>query len=112
LGVACTAQLLPFQASARVTVTFELLMYNPTAVQAVLAVHETPFIDVIVAPLGVGVDWIDQPLPFQPSARLSVVLPLLEEPTAVQAVLEGHETPFRLLDVAPVGLGLDTTSQP
>jgi hypothetical protein len=77
LGVAWTAQLLPFQPSARVTVIPKLLTYNPTAVQAVLAVHETPFVNVRVAPLGVGVDWTAQPLPFQPSARLTVVLPLL-----------------------------------
>jgi hypothetical protein len=41
----------------------------PTAVQAVPEVQETPDSEVLLAPLGVGVDWTDQLDPFHASAR-------------------------------------------
>jgi hypothetical protein len=40
---------------------------NPTAVQAVADVHETPSRD--AAPPGLGVEWTDQLVPFQASAK-------------------------------------------
>jgi hypothetical protein len=73
--------------------------------------HDTAFSWLKAKPMGLGVGWIDQALPFQASA--SVVLPEPFEllPTAVQALVVGQETPDRLVSVAPVGLGLGRMAQ-
>lgn len=93
-GEALIVQLVPFHARARVTVAFELFTAKPTAVHADDDAQETPSNSLLVAPLGFGVDWIAQPLPFQRSASVTVVPPLfLDSPTAVQAVAEVHDTP-------------------
>lgn len=42
-------------------------MYDPTAVQAVAVVQETPERTLLLLPEGLGVDWIDQAVPFQRS---------------------------------------------
>ena len=43
---------------------------EPTAVQAVADVHDTPFKVLVVAFFGLGVAWIFQVVPFQTSARV------------------------------------------
>src|ERR1700730_2292988 len=70
LGVGWIFQLLPFQRSASVTRVPEPLPESPTAVQAVAAVHDTPIRKLPVAPVGLGVGWIAQLLPFQRSASV------------------------------------------
>jgi hypothetical protein len=55
----------------------------PTAVQAVAVVHDTPSSPGLIDPLGKGVVWKVQVVPFHTSA---------EDPTAVQAVAEMQET--------------------
>jgi hypothetical protein len=80
---------------------------DPTAVQAVLDVHDTPMTPLPVVPVGLGVVWIDQLVPFHCSANVTSGLEPVLDPTAVQAVLDVHDTPLRLLlSVAPVGLGV------
>ena len=86
-GMGWTAQLVPFQRSARVP------MLDHTAVQRLAEVHDTPFRVADVALVPVGVDWSDQLVPFQPSARV----PEPSVPTAVHAVVDVQETPLRLL---------------
>jgi hypothetical protein len=73
----------------------------PTAVQALLDVHDTPK---RVSPLcrAVGVYWSDQRVPSQRSAMLPT--PLV--PTAVQAVAEMHETPNNPMTPSLKALGL------
>src|SRR5664279_155130 len=111
LGVVWTVQLVPFQRSASVT-TVKPVLDNPTAVQAVLDVHDTPPRLLPVVPVGLGVVWIDQLVPFQRAANVTLVPELLWScPTAVQLVLDVHDTPLRLLEVAPVGLGVVWTDQ-
>ena len=69
LGLDWIAHVLPFQRSASVTHTPELLMEWPTATQTVAAAHETALSTVARAPVGFGVFWIAQLLPFQRSAN-------------------------------------------
>ena len=60
-----------------------------------------------VALAGLTGPTIDQLVPFQRSAN--VLWPLFEKvPTAMQLVLDAHETPRRTVEVAPAGLGLVT----
>ena len=56
---------------------------------------------------GLGVDWIVQVVPFQRSASV----PWSDNPTAVQAVDEVHETPERKLNCAPDGFAVAWTVQ-
>lgn len=71
-----------------------LLVNDPTAMQSLSDVHDTPLRAVCVAPAGLGVGWIDQLVPSQPSANaLGLMLP-----TTVQAVLEVHDTPLKELE--------------
>ena len=80
---------------------------NPTAVHAVLDVHDTPFNSLSWAPAGVWVLCNVQPLPFHASASGTGTPPLpMEDPTALQALLVVHDTPFRELSCAPLGLGV------
>ena len=51
----------PFHRSARLVATLVVLRESPTAVHAVVAVHDTPERKLFIAPLGLGVDWIAQP---------------------------------------------------
>jgi hypothetical protein len=70
LGVGWIVQLVPFHRSASVVLGNAFVVeYPPTAVQAVAALHDTPPSVASVAPDGIGVLWIVQLLPFQPSAR-------------------------------------------
>jgi hypothetical protein len=64
-----------------------------------------------VAPATLGLDMMDQLVPFQRSTNVVVVAPSNEWPTAKQLVVLGHDTPFRTLSAAPLGLGLVTMDQ-
>ena len=79
--------------------------------QAVLDVHDTPDRVLYVAPAGLGVPCTLQLVPFQCSANVTQTAPLKYWPTAVQAVLDGHDTLERLLPVARAGLGMLCTVQ-
>src|SRR6516165_7858794 len=81
LGVDWMVQLLPFHASARVWVA-EPLLDCPTASHTDADLQKTPLSWLLVAPPGLGVDWTLQLLPFHISARVCVVPPLLNWPTA------------------------------
>ena len=104
LGVLWMAQLDPFQTSASVA---ELGPVNesPTASQSVAEVQETPPSSLFAAPLTLGVVWMVQELPFQPSARVCVVPPLVDCPTASHDDADLHETSLSWLAVAPPGWG-------
>jgi hypothetical protein len=80
-------------------------------VQAVLELHDTPDKKLYIAPVGLGIDWTDQLVPFQASANArSVPAPLLVKPTAMQDVPVVHEVPNRP-PVGTTGLGVDCTVQ-
>src|SRR5579863_2425823 len=77
LGVRWIDHEAPFHRSASVNSSWALLTYNPTAVHAVTEAHETPrsLLPLLTllpppAPLGLGVAWTDQVVPFQASARV------------------------------------------
>jgi hypothetical protein len=98
LGGVWIVQRLPFQASASVTLLGPKLT-SPTAVQAVLDVHDTPSSSPSLEDVGLG--WIDQRLPSHRSANV----PPPMRPTAVQAVLAVHDTPSRTPKPEEVGVG-------
>ena len=77
-------QLAPFQRSTTATRLPPRLRNDPTAVHAVLDMHDTPLSPPALAPAGRRVRWTVQLAPFQRTAR--------QPPTAVHAVLEVHET--------------------
>jgi len=111
-GVLWMAQSAPFQPSANVTGVPVMLTKEPTEMQAVDDMHDTASSSLSVAPVGFGVPSMAQPLPFQTSAKVTAVPALLTmNPTAVQAVEDVHDTPFRALRLAPVGLGVVSTDQ-
>jgi hypothetical protein len=95
LGVGWTAQVVPFQRSASVCGGPEGVKYHPAAVQEVADGHDTPCKTLCSAPVGLGVGWMAQRVPFHCSA--SVPPPpgvlLMYQPTAVHAVADRHETP-------------------
>ena len=112
-GVRWIDQLLPFHRSASVASPPPRFVNDPTAVQDLGDAHDTPSRLLLVAPAGFGVRWIDQLLPFHRSA--SVTSPparLVENPTAVQELGDGHDTPSSLLDMPPAGFGVRCTPQP
>jgi hypothetical protein len=77
-------------------------------VHAEAEVHDTPDSPLDVAPLGVGVDWMVQVVPFQFSASVWLAPALVVEyPVAVQAEAEVQDTSDSALDVAPLGVGVD-----
>ena len=89
-------------------------MERPMAVQAVADEQDTPPKLLDVAPAGLGMDWIDQRVPFQCSASVGPAGPavlVLAPPTAVQALADVHDTPLKLLKAAPAGLGVDWIDQ-
>jgi hypothetical protein len=104
------AQLLPFHTSARVA-KLGLVNELPTASQELADVHETPASWLLAAPLTLAVDWMDQLLPFHTSASVVVVEPVVDSPTASQALADVQETPLSELLVAPLGLGVDWMDQ-
>src|ERR1700733_12772923 len=65
-------------------------------------------------PTGLGVGWMVQATPFHASASVAPSRPpelLTESPTAVQAAAERHDTPDRLLTMAPAGSGVASVLQ-
>jgi hypothetical protein len=101
-GLDWTDQLVPFQRSTNAE-----LLNQPTAVHAVADVHDTPSRPLVVVPAGLGTVWIDQLVPFHRSANgRELPVLLIKEPTAMQAVLEVHDTCASPLDVAPGGPGM------
>jgi hypothetical protein len=71
LGVGWIDQLVPFQASANAERSPLPSSTSPTAVQAVAEVHDTALRLGHGAPVGLGVDWIDQLVPSQRSANVT-----------------------------------------
>jgi hypothetical protein len=63
----------PSQRSASVTGVPVLSVLFPTAVHAVAEMHDTPDSLLACAPLGLGVVWIVQLVPFQRSASVTTV---------------------------------------
>jgi hypothetical protein len=112
VGIVWIVQLLPFQCSASIWSTPPLgsvpAVWNvPTATHAVVDAQVTPVSRLETAPLGLGVDWMDQLVPFQTSASVPRVEALFSyEPTATQLVLDGQRIPDSSLDIAPLGLGV------
>ena len=74
LGLACTVQLVPSQASTNESSGPPCAESCPTAVQEVLDTHEMPLRVLVLplAPLGSGVDWIVQLVPSHLSANVNV----------------------------------------
>ena len=94
-------QALPFQASASVPTGLpELSKRMPTAMQADDVGHAT-LVRADAGPEGLGVAWMAHLVPSHRSAR---VLPVPEFPTAVQAELDAHDTPFREPPLAGLGV--------
>jgi hypothetical protein len=83
------AHLEPFQRSTNV---LNPPLNEPRAMQNLRDVHDTPISSLDVEPAGLGVCWIDQLLPFQRSARGTLLPPTLWTPTAVQTFVERHDT--------------------
>jgi hypothetical protein len=106
LGVRWIAQLVPFHRSARVIVPTRSVR-NPTAVQNVLVVHDTPASPLLLAAVALGVRWIDQLMPCDRCASVtSTSVRLVKNPTAVHDISEAHDTPANWPYVAPAGFGV------
>lgn len=65
------------------------LVKVPTAAQDLGDAHDTPSSWLLIASAGLGVGWIIQLVPFQRSASVAAAL----DASAVQAVVDGHDTP-------------------
>ncbi len=82
-------------------------MEMPTAVQVPVEVQETPYRALACAPEGFGVAWMDQELPSQNSARVTVTPEASTAPsTAVQVPAEVQDTAERALSCEPAGFGV------
>jgi hypothetical protein len=82
----------------------------PTAVQRSAAGHATAARMLNGDPGGLGVAWMRQLLPSHRSASVSRAPDLTaNDPTAVHAEPDGHDTPLRALAAAPAGFGVDWT---
>jgi hypothetical protein len=109
-GVAWTLQVVPFRVSANGSTELSVAL-DPTAVQAVAKVQETASSELPALPIGVGVVWTVQAVPFQNSANgSSMSSSLTEMPTAVQAVGAVQETPVSEAYSSLVG-GVDSEVQ-
>jgi hypothetical protein len=85
--------LVPFQRSMSISPERLAVLYDPTALQLLSDAHDTASRPQPAAPLGSAARSIDHLLPFQ---RSTSAPPLnATSPTAVQAVLEGQDTPAR-----------------
>jgi hypothetical protein len=112
LGVVWRAHAVPFHASAsekRSVLPSKL----PTAVQATAELHDTLARLLATAPAGLGVDCSFQVVPFHLSAKVTSESEALlkEEPTAIHAVAELHDTPASFVTIAPAGSGVACTVQ-
>jgi hypothetical protein len=93
LGVGEIVQAVPFQVSARVSCTLELVVTKPTASHELTEVHDTASRWLPSTPVGFGVGSIVQAVPFQASASVTKgVVGLNACPTAVHAVGDMHDT--------------------
>jgi hypothetical protein len=107
LGVGWMTQLVPFQRSASVNSVGEASPYHPAAVQAVADEQDTAVSWLSFAPVGLGVGWMTQVVPFQRSASVcGWPKGRKYDPTAVQEVADGQDTPSRSPCAVPVGLGV------
>jgi hypothetical protein len=106
LGVFRTVHFVPFHTSTKVRKA-ELPSWSPTAVHAVLEVHETPLKTALVDPNGVWVFRITHFVPIQASASIESTFELLSEnPTAVHDPTVAQETARSSVSVAPAGMGV------
>jgi hypothetical protein len=98
-GVDFTDHPWPFHCSAR-----DLPDHDPTAVQSRPALHETALSALAWVPSVQGPGWICHRAPFHRSIK-SILTPaaVVNVPTAVQAVLDEHATPFSAPPMAPRG---------
>jgi hypothetical protein len=69
-------------------------------------VHDTAPKPLPAAPVWLGVGWILQDLPFHASANVTSPELLSLLPTTVHALEEKQDTPDRMSEVAPAGLGV------
>jgi hypothetical protein len=67
---------------------------EPTAIHAAADVHDTDVSAPVTAPAGLGAVWTDQLAPFHASTRGDSSFALPEDPTAVHAVADEHDTPW------------------
>lgn len=102
--VVWAVHVVPSHASANVPADAPLA--PPNAAQVVAEVHDTPASCVFGEPAGLGGNCMIQLLPVKRSAKAKTVEALLtQNPTAVQAVAEVHDTAFSALEVAFAGDG-------
>jgi hypothetical protein len=96
VGTGWRLHLVPSQRSAKMILGLYLPRENsPTSVHAVADVHDTPLRTLNAVPVGWGVSWRDQLVPFQRSVdAIPKGLFAFAVPTAVQAVDEVHDTPL------------------
>ena len=112
LGVRWSIQLPPFHRSANCPTVPAGLVRKPTAVQDLDDTHDTPSSPLLLAPAGVGVVSIDQPLPYHRCASVtSTSAALVKNPTAVQVLTGTHDTPPNWPNVAPARVGVRWTIQ-
>jgi hypothetical protein len=112
LGVVSIVHAVPSQASANVAAVVMLPggpNDHPTAVHAVFEVHDTADKAVLGgSPVGLGVFWTAHAVPSQASAKVTKfpVWGFQEDPTAVHAFADVHDTPNSWLFCLRVGLGV------
>ena len=107
LGVRWIAQRVPFHRSANVANVPARSVKNPTAVQDLSDGHDTPLSPAVLARPGLGVCWIDQRVPCHRCASVTSMSALsVKNPTAVQGLSVGHDTPPNWPYVAPAGVGV------
>jgi len=87
----------PSHRSASVTTVRDLLVVDPTAVQAERDVQDTPLRKLDAAPGGLGAAWVRHVLPSDRSTRTAGDSLVLEYPTAVQSAAEVQARPIRRL---------------
>src|SRR5579864_3150728 len=92
-GGSCMSHWVPVSRSANAKVIDVLSVHDPTAVQAVLEVHDTASSVLRVALAGDGTVMRVHFVPFQLSPIGLGPEPLLYVPTAMQALSAGHDTP-------------------
>jgi hypothetical protein len=89
---------MPVHTSAKGFSAPVVVVVSPTAVHAVIELHDTPFRVLAWAPPGFGVDWIRHAMPFHSSARVTWIPELVAKyPTAMQNLGEAHDTADRPL---------------
>jgi hypothetical protein len=81
-----------------------VLKYNPTAMHSVLDGHETPVSSLVLD--GFGVRSASHRPPVQRSAKFTPYPVVLIPPTAVQTLLDAHDTLMRTSDAALAELGV------